>query len=77
MSYKPFGSPILKMIAVVYNVCQKYCPFGRRMQRILKAWRDGRFAVIPAKAGIQTGPRIGVRGDGEIQQIGQEFWQLV
>jgi hypothetical protein len=42
------------------------------MQKILKARRDGRYAVIPAQAGIQTGPRIGVRGDGEIQQIGQK-----
>jgi hypothetical protein len=45
------------------------------MQRIPKALREGHFAVIPAYAGIQTGTRIGVRGDGEIQQIGQKILQ--
>jgi hypothetical protein len=44
-----------------YSVCQKKCPFGRKMPRILKSHRDGRFAVIPAEAGIQTGPGSGSR----------------
>jgi len=43
------------------------------MQRILKTCRDGRFAVIPAQAGIQTGPRIGVRGDGVIAAAQTQF----
>jgi hypothetical protein len=43
------------------------------MQRILKAHCDGRFAVIPAQAGIQTGPRIGVRGDGVIPHSDKNF----
>jgi hypothetical protein len=43
------------------------------MQRILKANRDGRFAVIPAQAGIQSGPRIGVRGDGVIPHSDKNF----
>jgi len=35
-----------------YTNCQIFCPFGRTMQKIMKAHCDGRFDVILAKAGI-------------------------
>ena len=47
------------------------------MTRIQKTHRDVYFVVIPVHAGIQTGPRIGVRGDCVVPQIGQKFWQLL